>query len=197
MRVGLIGAGLQASRIGTAIADSEKSELVCITDTRISAAQKLAKNLKCDVAKDWKEVLDSNIDSVVICIPPKFHAELSIEAMKKGIHVLCEKPISYSLEDAQTMISTSTETNTILQIGFNHRYHPGILQIMEWYRQGEIGEINFIRSIYGIGARPDIKNEWRSDPNVIGGGQLMEQGIHCIDLMRWFVGNPIEVVCFY
>lgn len=195
MKVGIVGAGLQAKRRAPVVLESKNCELISITSDPPEAAESLARKLDCDVLPNWVSVLDSGIDAVMVLTPPNLHAKISIEAMKRGIHVLCEKPIANTLEDAKEMIKISEERKVILKIGFNHRYHPAIKQIKKWYDNWELGRINFIRSIYGIGARPDVKNEWRSDPKTAAGGQLFEQGIHSIDLMRWFIGEPSEVVC--
>ncbi|MGI0059939.1 MAG: Gfo/Idh/MocA family protein, partial [Nitrosotalea sp.] len=194
MKVGIVGAGLQARRRGPIVLQS-KNEIVSITAENADLAKPLAKELRCKVVSNWMEVVNSGIDALMVCTPPHVHAKMSIEAMKKGIHVLCEKPLCTTLSDAEQMVKTAKENNVTLKCGFNHRYHPAIRQIKKWVDEGQIGEITFIRSIYGIGARPDVQKEWRSNPKIVAGGQLMEQGIHCIDLMRWFVGNPQEVVC--
>tara|TARA_B110001454_G_C12693277_1_gene423198 strand:+ start:75 stop:1073 length:999 start_codon:yes stop_codon:yes gene_type:complete len=196
MKIGIIGAGRQAERIGDAIFENENGVIAVITDEDKQKSEKLAKKYGCESLQDYKQVINSGVDAVVICTPPKTHAEISILAMRNGIHVLCEKPMAYSLEEAKNMVEISEEYNVILQIGFNLKFHPAIKQIKKWYDDGSIGEVKFIRAIYGIGARPDIKAEWRSDPNIISGGQLMEQGIHCIDLMKLFIENPSEVFCF-
>lgn len=196
MKVGIIGAGLQAKRLVPAVMESEKAKIVAITAQPPDSAENLAKKIGCKVLPDWPSVLDSGIDSVMVLTPPNLHAKISIEAMKKGIHVFCEKPIANTLEEAQEMIRVAKESKVVLNIGFNHRYHPAIRQVKKWHDDGLIGTINFIRSIYGIGARPNAKGEWRSDPKITAGGQLFEQGVHLIDLMRWFVGGPSEVVCF-
>lgn len=196
MRVGIIGAGLQAKRLAPAVLESKKSELVSITAEPPESAEPLAMKLGCKVLPNWMAVLDSGIDAVMVLTPPNLHATISIEAMKKGIHVLCEKPIANTLDEAAEMIRVAKENKVILKIGFNHRYHPAIRQIKEWYDDGKIGKINFIRSVYGIGARTNARDEWRSNPKITAGGQLFEQGIHLIDLMRWFIGDPSEVVCF-
>lgn len=196
MKVGIVGAGLQAKRRGPVVVQSKNCELVSITAKHVDLAKPLAKELGCKPVDDWMAVLQSGIDAVLVCTPPHIHAQISLEAMKQGIHVLCEKPLCTSIQDALKMIETARDNNVILKCGFNHRYHPAIKQVKKWTDAGEIGEITFIRSIYGIGARPGIEKEWRSDPKIVAGGQLMEQGIHCIDLMRWFVGNPTKVSCF-
>lgn len=195
MRIGIVGAGLQAKRRGPVIQQFSGNEIVSITSLHPEKSLSLANDLKCEVAKNWKEIIEDKIDALIVCTYPDSHAEISIEAMKKGIHVLCEKPLCTSVEDALRMIKTAKENNVILKCGFNHRYHPAIQQIKQWIDDDKIGEINFIRAVYGIGVRPGIEKEWRSDPTIVAGGQLMEQGIHCIDLMRWFVGTPQYVTC--
>lgn len=194
MKIGIVGAGLQARRRGP-IALQSKNEIISITAEHVDLAKPLAKELGCIAVSNWMEVVNSGIDALLVCTPPHVHAKMSIEAMKKGIHVLCEKPLCTTISDAEQMVKAAKENNVILKCGFNHRYHPAIRQVRKWVDEGQIGEIRFIRSIYGIGARPDVQKEWRSNPKIVAGGQLMEQGIHCIDLMRWFVGNPQEVVC--
>lgn len=195
MKVGIIGAGLQARRRGPIVNSFPDSEIVSITSLHPDMSKPLAKNLNCKVAENWKEVLNDDLDAVIVCTHPDSHAEISIEAMKKGIHVLCEKPLCISLNDASEMIKTAKDNSVILKCGFNHRYHPAIEKIKQWVDANEIGKIRFIRTVYGIGARPQINEEWRSDPKIVAGGQFMEQGIHCVDLMRWFIGNPQEVTC--
>ena len=196
MKIGMIGAGRQAERIGDAIFENKNGEIICVTDIDELKSQKLAAKYNCKSFKDYKEVINSEIDAVIICTPPKTHAEISISFMKKGIHVLCEKTMAYTLEEAKKMVEISEEFNVILQIGFNLKFHPAIKQIKKWYDSNLIGELKFIRAIYGIGARPGIKTEWRSNPDIISGGQLMEQGIHCIDLMKMFIEKPSEVICY-
>lgn len=196
MKVGIIGAGLQANRRGPIVTQFPDSEVVSITAAKPELAIPLAKSLNCKVAKDWREVIKENLDAVMVLTPPNIHAEISIAAMKRGMHVLCEKPLAKTEQECLEMIKTAKENNVILKCGFNHRHHSAIQQVKKWLDDNEIGKINFIRCRYGIGGRPGIENEWRSDPRVVTGGQMMEQGIHAVDLMRWFVGEPDEVTCF-
>lgn len=84
----------------------------------------------------------------------------------------------------------------VLKCGFNHRHHPGVQQARKWFEEGRIGEPVFIRARYGIGGRPGYEQEWRADPEVVSGGQLMEQGIHAVDLARWFLGKFSQVTAF-
>lgn len=196
MRVGIIGAGLQAGRRGPIVNQFLDSEIISITAAKPELAVPLAKTLNCKVAKDWKEVINENLDAVIVCTPPHLHAEISINAMKRGVHVLCEKPLARTEQECLDMINVAKENNVVLKCGFNHRHHPAIKQAKKWQDEGKIGKINFVRCRYGICGRPGLENEWRSDPKIVSGGQFMEQGIHAVDLMRWFVGEQDEVTCF-
>ena len=197
MRVGIIGAGLQGRRRAPVLRESPGTELVIIAAAHLESAQHLADHMGCEAAEGWDAVVDrSDLDAVLICTPPHLHAEISIASMKRGMHVLCEKPLACTLEEAQRMLAVARESGAILKCGFNHRHHPGIQQARQWFDSGAIGEPMFIRCRYGIGGRPGYEKEWRADPQIVGGGQLMEQGIHAVDLSRWFLGDFAQVFAF-
>jgi predicted dehydrogenase len=135
------------------------------------------------------------VDAVIVCTPPHVHAEISIAAMRAGKHVLCEKPLSRTLAEAEDLVKVSKETSRILKCGFNHRHHPAIRDAKLLLDKGEIGKPLFGRCRYGICGRPGHENEWRADPAQAAGGQFIEQGTHAIDLFRWFLGDLVEVSC--
>jgi len=193
-RIGIIGAGLQGGRRAPVLKQLPGFELVIVADICQQAAVKLAQNNNCRWTLNWQEVIDRpDIDIILVCTPPHLHAQLSIAAMETGKHVLCEKPLSRTLEEAQEMLLTAEKNNVILKCGFNHRHHPAIKKAVEIISGGAIGEIDFIRAAYGIGGRPGYEKEWRADPAVVSGGQLMEQGIHVVDIFRCLLGNFVEV----
>jgi predicted dehydrogenase len=197
VRVGVIGAGLQARRRAPVLIGLPDTELKIVTASDLESARPLADRLGCEAGVGWHEVVErDDIDAVIVCTPPDSHADISIAAMRNGKHVLCEKPLTKTVAEAEAMVAAAKETGRVLKCGFNHRFHPGMLHIRKLFEEGRIGEPLFVRARYGIGARPDYKNEWRADPSIVGGGQLMEQGIHAIDLARWFLGDFIEVACF-
>jgi predicted dehydrogenase len=197
MRVGIIGAGLQGRRRAPVLHEFLDTELAVISAAQLESARHLADLMGCEAAEGWEAVVDrSDLDAVIVCTPPHLHAEISIAAMKRGMHVLCEKPLTRTLEEAHEMLRSAQETGVTLKCGFNHRHHPGIQQARQWFDSGAIGEPTFIRCRYGIGGRPGYENEWRGDPQIVGGGQLMEQGIHAVDLSRWFLGDFAEVSAF-
>jgi predicted dehydrogenase len=153
--------------------------------------------MECEATNRWEDVVErEDINVVLVCTPPNLHAVTSIAAMKKGKNVLCEKPLARTLKEAEDMLVAARTSNVILKCGFNHRHHPGIQKAREWFDKGAIGELNFIRCRYGICGRPGYEKEWRANPDIVSGGQLMEQGIHAVDLFRWFLGEFNEVVGF-
>jgi len=172
------------------------TELVVISAAHLESAQCLADSMGCQAAVGWEAVVQrDDVDAVLVCTPPHLHAVISLEAMRRGKHVLCEKPLARTLEEAESMVAAARQSGVTLKCGFNHRHHPGIQQARQWFDSGVIGEPIFIRCRYGIGGRPGYEKEWRADPQIVAGGQLMEQGIHAVDLCRWFLGDFAQVVC--
>lgn len=199
MRVGLIGAGLQGKRRAPAIQSFPGTELVVISADDKESAQSvaLAKRFGCEATVGWEPVVKrSDLDAVVVCTPPHLHARICIAAMESGKHVLCEKPLAKTIEEAEAMTKAAELNYVRLKCGFNLRYHPAIQQAKELLHQGRIGEPTFVRCRYGIGGRPSYEKEWRANPEFSGGGQMMDQGIHAIDLSRWFLGEFSEVSAF-
>jgi len=197
VRVGLIGAKLQGWRRAPVLQSFPSTELVVISAAHIESAQTLANKFRCETVVGWEPVVRrSDLDAVVICTPPHLHAQISIAAMESGKHVLCEKPLARTLQEAEAMVKTAKANRVKLKCGFNHRYHPAVQKARELLDQGRIGEPSFIRCRYGIGGRTGYEKEWRANPEMVGGGQLMEQGIHAVDLSRWFLGEFREVAAY-
>jgi len=197
MRVGIVGAGLQGRRRAPVAQSLPETELVVIGAAHIESAERLARRMGCEAAVGWEPVVArDDLDAVVVCTPPHLHAAISIAAMESGKHVLCEKPLTRTLEEAEAMLRAAQGAGVVLKCGFNHRHHPGVQLARRWFEDGRVGEPLFLRARYGIGGRTGYEQEWRADPRVVGGGQLMEQGIHAVDLARWFLGDFSQVTCF-
>lgn len=197
LRVGLIGAGLQGGRRAPVLKQFPETELVIVASAHRETARQLADSIGCQATDHWQEVVKRNdIDVILICTPPHLHAPIGIAAMSHGKHVLCEKPLTKTLKEAEEMLAAAKANRVTLKCGFNHRHHPGIQQAKSWFDENIIGELNFIRCRYGICGRPGYEKEWRANPEITGGGQLMEQGIHGIDLSRWFLGEFVDIVGF-
>lgn len=191
MKVGLIGAGLQGKRRARALRQCG-DKIVAVASGHLEKAELLVAEMGGQAVADWREVLTRDIDAVVICTPPNLHEAMCLKAIQAGKHVLCEKPLARNPPEAQRIVDMASRSNIKLKCGFNHRHHPGIRQAKEWFDRRLIGEPIFIRSQYGIGGRPGYEKDWRANPEIAGGGQLMDQGMHVIDLSRWFLGDFTE-----
>lgn len=194
MRVSIIGAGLQCNRRAPVLVEREDTEIVSIAAQKLEHAEAACSKYGGEPTDDWRKAIDrKDVDAVIIATPPHIHADISIAAMELGQHVLCEKPLTRTVEEAERMVAKAKETGKVLKCGFNHRFHPAVWEAKQMMDRGELGKPLFARCRYGICGRPGYENEWRADPEQAAGGQFLEQGIHGMDLFRWFLGEITEV----
>ena len=190
MRVSIIGTGVQCLRRASVFHGSTEDILVSISGSDWSQTLNVSNELRCAADRSWESsVLREDVDAIIVCTPPNLHAKIAIAAMENGKHVLVEKPLARSIEESRQMVETSKATSMILKCGFNHRHHPAILEAKRRFESGALGQPLFARCRYGICGRNDYEHEWRADPIQAAGGQLIEQGTHAIDLIRWFMGE--------
>lgn len=189
MNVGIIGAGLVGKKRAKAL-EGLDVRLVSIADILDQRAKELAEQYHCNYTSDWKSVVrDKEIDIVIVSTIHQYLAEISIEAIKNNKNLLIEKPAARNLKELEKIKKIAEEKNIKIKVGYNHRFHPGILKAKEIFDNGEIGPLMFIRGRYGHGGRKDYNKEWRSFKNSAGGGELLDQGSHLIDLSRLFAGD--------
>jgi len=194
MRIAIIGAGMQGNRRAQALVGLPGADLVIITAKSLSSAEPLAARMNCAAGAGWEDVVRrKDIDVVLVCTPPDIHAAITLAALHERKHVLCEKPLARTIAEGEAMVATAREKGLVLKCGFNHRHHPGVMAAKKQFDSGAIGDPIFVRAVYGICGRPGYEKEWRADPRITSGGQLMEQGIHVIDLFRWFLGEIQDV----
>ena len=190
MKSVIIGSGLQARRRGQAILDSKGDSLVGLFSDNQETASELSKIFGCQNFSTAAELFElSDVDSVIICTPPDSHFEYVKMALDSKKHVLVEKPFTQNSEQSKSLLNLANNSETIVRCGFNHRFHPALLELKQILDGGDLGSIKFSRSLYGIGLRDEYRKEWRANPKVAAGGQFMEQGSHLIDLMQFLVGN--------
>jgi len=123
-------------------------------------------------------------------------AEVSAAALEAGKHVLVEKPAARNIEELQRVIAAQKRSGKLVHVGFNHRYHPALLKAKQLHDERALGDMMFVRGRYGHGGRIGYDREWRADPKLAGGGELIDQGVHLIDLARLFLGDFHEVEGF-
>lgn len=143
---------------------------------------------------DLKALASPEIDAVVVATPNVFLAPITKFALQNGKHVLCEKPAGVNSKEIGKNIDISRKNDLTYMVGFNHRFHPALARAKQLVSRGAIGKIHFIRGVYGHGGRPGYENEWRNKPELAGGGELLDQGVHLIDLAFWFLGDSFEKI---
>lgn len=192
--IGIVGAGLIGNRRGGIIQAAGKGRVVAVADVDKAKAAEFAQKYGCEVSKNWEELAKRNdIDVVIIAVPNKFIKPIALAAFKNGKHVFSEKPLGRNAAEAETIVKAAKKYKRLLKVGFNHRFHPAIFRAKELFDQGIIGRILFIRGRYGHGGRLGMEKEWRFQKDISGGGELLDQGAHLIDLSRWFAGEFSEV----
>jgi predicted dehydrogenase len=143
-----------------------------------------------EATTNWYSAIHrDDVEIVIIATTNQALVDVSLEAAKAGKHILVEKPAARNVAELDTVIDAVRDNNVLVRVGFNHRYHPALLKAHELMESGELGELMFIRGRYGHGGRIGYDREWRADPALSGGGELIDQGVHLIDLSRWFLGE--------
>lgn len=144
--------------------------------------------------KDWRDAVSrKDVNIVIVATPHYLLAPITLAAVKAGKHVLVEKPAAHHPEELDEIERAAKRAGVLVRVGFNHRYHPTFQKARELVDAGALGELMFVRARYGHGGRVGYDREWRADPKFAGGGELLEQGVHIIDLARWFLGDFTEV----
>jgi predicted dehydrogenase len=188
MNVGIIGCGLIGRKRALAL-DLEDSLVGCY-DVDENAAIQFCEEFKCNKFSSPADLLaNSNCEIIIIAVVNKFSQRITELSSKLGQHVLVEKPLGRNSIEAASMVRVAAFHGKLLKTGFNHRFHPAILKAKELVSNGSIGQLLFIRGRYGHGSRPGMEMEWRSSKDLCGGGELLDQGVHLIDLSRWFSGE--------
>ena len=191
LRVGVVGCGLIGRRRASEAAANPRSECVVVADPVAAAAQAAAAASGAMATDDWRHVVArSDVDAIVVSTPNGYLAEIAAAALAAGKHVLVEKPMGRGLAEAERMRAAACAAGRVLKIGFNHRYHPAIMEAWRRVTDGAIGEVINVECRYGHGGRPGYEREWRGDRALAGGGELIDQGVHVVDLVHWFVGIP-------
>ncbi|SBW10915.1 Oxidoreductase domain protein [uncultured delta proteobacterium] len=190
MKLGIIGCGLIGAKRTAAMPELT---LVAAADVDYTRAQALCARYGGQSFDDAAGVFASDADIVVIAVTHNQLAPLALEAIRAGKHVLLEKPGARTAGELADVAALAKEKNLKIKVGFNHRFHPAIWKAKELVDQGAVGEILFVRGRYGHGGRPGYDKEWRFSKSLSGGGELLDQGTHLIDLSRWFLGEFTEV----
>jgi predicted dehydrogenase len=184
-RVGIIGCGL----IGRKRADAlDGDELVGCYDVAPEPAAALAADFDAVACATLDELWALAPDVVVVAVTHDRLAELGVAALEHGAHVLVEKPAGVSVAQIDALAAVARAADRRVKVGFNHRFHPGIHRAITEARSGVHGDVMFVRGRYGHGGRLGMDAEWRADVQRSGGGEIVDQGMHLLDLTHWLLG---------
>lgn len=196
-KVGVIGCGTISSTHLDSIKMCESAILIAVCDNKENYAIAKAEQYGCKYYTDYKEMLEKeDLDVVHICAPHYMHPPMAIYAASKGVNVLTEKPMSISLADADAMIKACKDNNVTLGVIFQNRYNAGSKLIKEALESGALGKI-LSGKLSVTWDRSDeyySVSDWKGTWDKEGGGVIINQAIHTMDLLRWFIDSPIEYV---
>ncbi len=191
----VIGCGLIGRKRVTALGRSPTTTggvpLLYACDLDAARAADLAKLAPdCRAVTDYHEALvDPRVTAVIVSTLNASLAPIALAAVRAGKHVLLEKPGALNSVQLRTIRAFAQKTDARVRLGYNHRFHPALQKARALIDDGELGPLMFLRARYGHGGRKGYDREWRADPAQAGGGELIDQGVHLIDLAGWFLGE--------
>ena len=188
MNFAVIGLGSFGIKRASAIKKSNTANLVAISDLSKKNAEEAKKVLQTSIYSYDEILKDKNIQVVCICTPNKFHKNIIIDSLNAGKHVFCEKPLARNFDEAQEIFEVANKSKNILQVGSNHRFFESVKYAKKLLDDGVIGDaLSFNGRIGHNGER--LKNTWFWKKEISGGGTLLDNGCHLLDLSRFFIGN--------
>ncbi len=192
MNIAIIGCGIIGMKRAKALG---KHKLIAACDPVIERAQKICDLKGSGTAYDeWKEALElPGIELIIVSTTNDQLTAISSYALEHDKHVLVEKPAARSFKEISLLLKKASKSAKKIKVGFNLRFHPAMMKARAIVDSGVMGELMFIRGRYGHGGRLGYDQEWRANPKISGGGELIDQGVHMIDLCRWFLGDFHQV----
>ena len=196
LRVGIAGYGVIGKRRRLCVDANTHLTTVAVCDKKFSDDGHLDDGVA--YSQSYSKLFDHDLDAVLVCMSNDMAAEITIEALSRGLHVFCEKPPARNMAELVQVISAeSKQLNIKLMYGFNHRYHDSVQDALRLIKSEELGKIINMRGVYGKSKLVTFDQaDWRAKREMAGGGVLLDQGIHMVDLMRLFAGEFVDVYSF-
>ena len=196
LKVGIAGYGVVGKHRKECVDRHPYMQLISICDKNFSHDEKSSSVI--NYYQSYKDLLNEKLDVLIVCLTNEIASEVTIAGLEKGLHVFCEKPPGRNVEDIRKVIGVEKQfPNLKLMYGFNHRYHDSIVEAHRIIRSKELGEVINLRGVYGKSQLVTFNQpDWRTKRNISGGGVLLDQGIHMVDLMRFFAGEFKDVHSF-
>ena len=193
LKFALIGTGGIAQTYAQAFQTSDCCKLVAVADLNEDSAKAFAEPLGAKVFADYKILAEaSEIDAVIVSTPPNTHPEIAMYFMRRGVNVLCEKPLCLSVAEAKEMIACAGTSNVVFTMATKFRYVADVIKAKAMIASGVLGDIVQFENAFT--SRVDMSKRWNSDSEVSGGGVLMDNGTHSVDIIRYFLGAISDVL---
>lgn len=196
LKVGIAGYGVVGKRRKACVDRHPQLEVVAVCDRVFDKIGTFPDGVR--YYPSYKNLLNEELDILIVCLTNEIAPEVTIAGLDRELHVFCEKPPGRDVEDIVRVIRCETEhPKSKLMYGFNHRYHESVQEALRLIRSGSLGRIINIRGVYGKSKLVTFnQTDWRTKREISGGGVLLDQGIHMVDLMRLFAGEFTEVYSF-
>jgi predicted dehydrogenase len=190
---GLVGAGGIAQSYLQVFSGLKSAHIAAVADVRLDAASSAAEALGCQAFGSWEELAEhASIDAVLICTPPAVHAQIAMHFLARRIAVLCEKPFAVDLNEARALAAASEQHHTLLTMASKFRYVQDVIRAKSILASGILGDIILFENVFA--SRAKMSDRWNSDPAISGGGVLIDNGTHSVDIIRYFLGPIAEVL---
>lgn len=198
IRIGMIGTGGISHWHARQLLELKEAEIVAIVDTSAEMRKTFVTKFELDGVKqfsDYQEMLDKvDIDAAVICSPHTLHYKQAADVLNRGCHVLIEKPMTCSSQEAEDLIATADRAGKVLQVSYQRHFQPEFIYIRDAIAREEIGKLTSITACLYQEWKQGTTGKWRQVPELSGGGMLMDSGSHIVDVLLWTTGlTPVEV----
>lgn len=195
IRVGIAGFGIIGKRRRHFIDRHSQLQVVAVCDRQFAGRGTMPDGVRYSAT--YKDLVNEALDALFVCMPNYLAAEVTVAGLERGLHVFCEKPPSVTVQQMREVVAAEARhPGCVLKYGFNHRYHDSVREALGRVRSGELGKILNVRGVYGKSRVVPFTGGWRSERKYAGGGILLDQGVHMLDLMRLFCGDFVEVKSF-
>jgi predicted dehydrogenase len=192
LRVGIAGYGIVGKRRRVFIDQHPQMQTVAVCDHTFNETGVMPDGVR--YYQHYEQLLQEPLDILFVSLPVCMAPEVTIAGLEKGLHVFCEKPPGQNVEAVEEVLRVKEKHPSLkLKYGFNHRYHDSVRETMRILESGQLGNIVNVRGVYGKSKIVPFEGSWRSERKYAGGGILLDQGIHIVDLMRLFCGEFVEI----
>ncbi len=193
LKVGLVGAGAIAQSYTKALEDCTFARLVGIADTRAEAAAAAAEAMGCESYGSHEDLIGkAGCQAVIVCTPPVTHSAIATYFIERGIPVLCEKPLSTDTASARALCETAERHGVILAMASKFRYVEDVIRARSILTSGLLGDIILMENAFA--SNVNMERRWNSDPAIGGGGVLIDNGTHSVDIVRYLLGPIVDVL---